>query len=62
MLSRQAVDGKSLAFKVIRDAYNQPREMEVKTKTSDVDLVTETDKKVEEMLFRGLSQDLPGHK
>lgn len=51
------------AGSVVREAYNAPRKhMNVETKSSEVDLVTETDQRVEEMLFHGLQKHFPNHR
>jgi len=47
---------------VVREAYNRPTKATVMTKSSAVDLVTETDQKVEELLIKGLSAKFPDHK
>uniref|UniRef100_A0A914DBP2 Inositol-1-monophosphatase n=1 Tax=Acrobeloides nanus TaxID=290746 RepID=A0A914DBP2_9BILA len=46
---------------LVRDAFEQPTS-NVETKSSNTDLVTETDKAVEELLIRGLSKEFPDHK
>ncbi|KAF4524446.1 hypothetical protein B566_EDAN013464 [Ephemera danica] len=48
------------AGKVIAEAMN--REKVVKSKTSSDDVVTETDKKVEELLINGLKAEFPDHR
>jgi len=52
------------AGSVVREAYNRPAKnaVAVMTKTSAVDLVTETDQKVEELLIKTLSAQFPDHK
>jgi len=47
---------------IVREAYNRPIRGVVMTKSSAVDLVTETDQKVEELLIKGLSAQFPDHK
>jgi len=46
---------------LVREAFEQPASA-VTTKSSNIDLVTETDKAVEELLIAGLSQAFPDHK
>ncbi|KAE9552299.1 hypothetical protein FO519_004485 [Halicephalobus sp. NKZ332] len=46
---------------VVRAAYEQPIAV-VKTKSSNTDLVTETDQAVEKLLINGLSEAFPDHK
>ncbi|XP_050699803.1 inositol monophosphatase 1-like isoform X2 [Eriocheir sinensis] len=48
------------AGKVVREAIKEQKNIE--TKTSCVDLVTESDKAVEKLLIEGLTQAFPGHK
>jgi len=51
------------AGSVVREAYNRPaKATDVMTKSSAVDLVTETDQKVEQLLINGLSSQFPDHK
>lgn len=45
----------------MRDAFEQPFSA-VQTKASNTDLVTETDKAVEDLLINGLSKEFPDHK
>ncbi|GBN44908.1 hypothetical protein AVEN_16256-1 [Araneus ventricosus] len=47
------------AGEVIRKAIDEKKDVE--TKSSDIDLVTETDKKVEELLKAGFSSNFPDH-
>ncbi|KAF4526877.1 hypothetical protein B566_EDAN013788 [Ephemera danica] len=47
-------------YQVIAEAMN--REKVVKSKTSSDDVVTETDKKVEELLINGLKAEFPDHR
>ncbi|XGW24461.1 hypothetical protein V3C99_006129 [Haemonchus contortus] len=49
------------AGRLVRDAFDQPNCV-VKTKASNVDLVTETDQAVEKLLIQGLSKAFPDHK
>jgi myo-inositol-1(or 4)-monophosphatase len=49
------------AGRLVRDAFDQPFS-HVETKSAATDLVTETDKAVEEMLIKGLSERYPDHK
>lgn len=51
-----------LIFQVVREVFNLPAKSAVMTKSSAVDLVTETDQKVEELLIKGLSAQFPDHK
>ncbi|PIO64652.1 hypothetical protein TELCIR_13711, partial [Teladorsagia circumcincta] len=48
------------AGRLVRDAFDQTNCV-VKTKASDVDLVTETDQAVEKLLIEGLSKAFPDH-
>ncbi|KAK6025898.1 inositol monophosphatase family protein, partial [Ostertagia ostertagi] len=48
-------------LQLVRDAFDQTNCV-VKTKASDVDLVTETDQAVEKLLIEGLSKAFPDHK
>lgn len=45
---------------VINKAFNEPKNITLKT--ADYDLVTETDKQVEEILILGLQKSFPDHK
>lgn len=47
-------------LKVVREAIKKKKNIE--TKSSAVDLVTESDKAVEKMLISGLSEAFPDHK
>ncbi|KAK0418817.1 hypothetical protein QR680_013786 [Steinernema hermaphroditum] len=49
------------AGRLVRDAFDQPSS-NVQTKSSNTDLVTETDQAVEEMLIKGLAAEFPDHK
>ncbi|PIO72836.1 inositol monophosphatase family protein [Teladorsagia circumcincta] len=49
------------AGRLVRDAFDQTNCV-VKTKASDVDLVTETDQAVEKLLIEGLSKAFPDHR
>lgn len=49
------------AGRLVRDAFSQPSS-HVETKSSATDLVTETDKAVEQLLITGLSAAFPDHK
>uniref|UniRef100_A0A914CB37 Inositol-1-monophosphatase n=1 Tax=Acrobeloides nanus TaxID=290746 RepID=A0A914CB37_9BILA len=46
---------------LVLHAFKQPSS-KVTTKSSDTDLVTETDKAVEDLLIQGLSKEFPDHK
>jgi len=50
------------AGQIVRDAFNAPKRSEISTKSSDIDLVTESDQKVEKLLFDGLKKRFPTHK
>ncbi|KAI6182315.1 Inositol monophosphatase family-containing protein [Aphelenchoides bicaudatus] len=55
-----ALDLVKKAGQVVKDAFAQPTS-NVETKASNTDLVTETDKAVEELLISGLSKRFPDH-
>ena len=50
-----------LVVQLVRDAFDQPASV-VTTKTSNTDLVTETDQAVEKHLIDGLTAAFPDHK
>uniref|UniRef100_A0A915JPU2 Polymerase nucleotidyl transferase domain-containing protein n=1 Tax=Romanomermis culicivorax TaxID=13658 RepID=A0A915JPU2_ROMCU len=50
------------AGEVVKDAFNRPSRIETLTKSSDIDLVTESDQKVEKLLFDGLRKFFKDHK
>lgn len=56
---RAAVELATQAGVLVAHAYNQPKNMQIKSE--DTDLVTETDKKCEEIIFAGLKQKFPDH-
>ena len=45
---------------VVKTAFYQPKTVE--TKECEIDLVTETDKKVEDMIISSIKRQYPGHK
>lgn len=46
---------------MVKDAFAQPVSETIETKTSPTDLVTETDKAVEDLLIKNLSTEFPTH-
>ncbi|XP_022907645.1 inositol monophosphatase 1-like [Onthophagus taurus] len=57
---KKALDLTKMAGKYVFEKISQEKQVEIKT--DDVDLVTETDKAVEEMLVEGLGKAFPDHK
>ncbi|KAI6234408.1 Inositol-1-monophosphatase [Aphelenchoides fujianensis] len=57
---RYALDLAKRAGRLVKDAFAQPAS-HVETKASATDLVTETDKAVEELLIKNLQQKWPDH-
>lgn len=56
-----ALDAAKAAGRLVKDAFSLPTRI-VETKASDIDLVTETDRAVEELLVHTLSTSFPEHK
>jgi fructose-1,6-bisphosphatase/inositol monophosphatase family enzyme len=56
---RAAIDLARQAGVLVKDAFDKPKNMHIKSE--DTDLVTETDKKCEEIIFAGLKKLFPDH-
>jgi len=50
------------AGQMVRETFNAPKTVTSSTKSSDIDLVTEVDQKVEKLLFDGLKNRFSSHK
>ena len=50
-----------IILQLVRDAFQQPMDR-VETKSSNTDLVTETDRAVEDLIIKELSSKFPSHK